>query len=306
MKGIVVKSTGSWYTVRTPEGKTLACRLKGKFRLQGIRHTNPVTVGDEVTYEYEPGTANGVILAISDRRNHIIRKANNLSKQTHLIAANLDQCMLIITLAFPKTSLGFIDRFLVTAEAWHIPAILVFNKVDLMTDELADWLNSTIQLYEGIGYPCIKTSTVTGEGLDTLNELLAHKTTLLSGHSGVGKSTLVNQLEPTLDLKTQAISGYSLKGQHTTTFAEMHALSSGGFIIDTPGIREFGLVDFDPAELSHYFKEIQPLIGSCKFNNCRHMNEPGCAVMDAVEAGTISAERYASYLSMMTNEDIYE
>ncbi|MBP7510776.1 MAG: ribosome small subunit-dependent GTPase A [Bacteroidia bacterium] len=306
MKGVVIKSTGSWYLVRTENGSIHSCRLKGKFRLKGIKHTNPVTVGDKVNFEFETESQNGVIDTIDERRNYIIRKANNLSKQTHIIASNLDQSLLIITLAFPKTSLGFIDRFLVTSEAYHIPAILVFNKSDLMTHGFEEILDETIDLYQRIGYKCIKTSTKTGEGLEELKALLKDKTSLLSGHSGVGKSTLLNHIEPGLELKTTAISNYSQKGQHTTTFAEMHPLSFGGYIIDTPGIREFGLVDFLEAEISHYFIEMQGLIGNCKFNNCKHINEPECAIQNAVRSGQISEERFSSYLSMMSNEDIYE
>jgi ribosome biogenesis GTPase len=304
--GQVVKSTGSWYTVRKDGGGFLPCRLKGKFRLSGIKHTNPITVGDWVNVEMEPDSANGVIYAIEDRRNYIIRKANNMSKQTHMIASNLDQCMLIITLAFPKTSLGFIDRFLVTAEAYHVPAILVFNKSDLYVDEAEVILEQTMDLYRKIGYTCLRTSIKTQEGLATLKELLKDKTTLLSGHSGVGKSSLLNTVEPRLNLKTQAISNYSEKGQHTTTFAEMHALSFGGNIVDTPGIREFGLVDFEDAEVSHYFKEMQSVLTQCKFNNCKHINEPQCAVQAAVNNGIISLERFNSYLSILSKEDIYE
>ncbi len=306
MEGKVIKSTGSWYLVRTEIGKIHACRLKGKFRLNGIKHTNPITVGDQVEFELETESENGVIHKLYDRKNHIIRKANNMSKQTHIIASNLDQSLLIITLAFPKTSLGFIDRFLVSAEAYHIPAILVFNKIDLMQGEWEDMVDETIQRYQKIGYTCLKTSTVTGAGIEALTALLKNKISLLSGHSGVGKSTLLNHIEPNLDLKTTAISSYSLKGQHTTTFAEMHPLSFGGYIVDTPGIREFGLVDFEDAEISHYFKEMQPFIGHCKFNNCKHINEPECAVQDAVKEGKISIERFSSYLSIMSKEDIYE
>ncbi|MBU3663364.1 MAG: ribosome small subunit-dependent GTPase A [Bacteroidetes bacterium] len=306
MKGVVIKSTGSWYQVRKENGTILPCRLKGKFRLSGIKHTNPITVGDEIEYELEPDSGNGVIHKIADRKNYIIRKANNLSKQTHIIASNLDQCMLIVTLAFPKTSLGFIDRFLVTSEAYHIPAILVFNKSDLFIGENAAYLEETINLYRKIGYTCLRTSIINGEGLAQLKELLQNKTTLLSGHSGVGKSSLLNTIEPGLNLKTQAISNYSEKGQHTTTFAEMHPLSFGGNIVDTPGIREFGLVDFEDAEVSHYFKEMQPLITKCKFNNCKHINEPNCAVQAAVASGAINEQRFSSYLSILSKVDIYE
>ncbi len=307
MQGIVIKSTGSWYMVRKDDGEIVSCRIKGKFRLQGIKHTNPVTVGDVVEFEIEPSNENGVINKIHDRKNYIIRKANNLSKQTHIIAANIDQALLMVTLAFPKTSLGFIDRFLMTAEAYHIPATIVFNKLDLFTNEMEDLLNDTIQLYQNnIGYPCIKTSVKNNIGLDEVKDLLQGKITLVSGHSGVGKSSLLNAIEPALNIKTGDISSYSFKGQHTTTFAEMHPLSFGGYIIDTPGIREFGLVDFDDREISHYFKEMKSFIGKCKFNNCKHMNEPGCSIIKAVEENIISPERYHSYLSIMSNDDIYE
>jgi ribosome biogenesis GTPase len=307
MQGIVIKSTGSWYMVRKDDGEIVSCRIKGKFRLQGIKHTNPVTVGDVVEFEIEPSNENGVINKIHERKNYIIRKANNLSKQTHIIAANIDQALLMVTLAFPKTSLGFIDRFLMTAEAYHIPATIVFNKLDLFTNEMEDLLNDTIQLYQNnIGYPCIKTSVKNNIGLDEVKDLLQGKITLVSGHSGVGKSSLLNAIEPALNIKTGDISSYSFKGQHTTTFAEMHPLFFGGYIIDTPGIREFGLVDFDDREISHYFKEMKSFIGKCKFNNCKHMNEPGCSIIKAVEENIISLERYHSYLSIMSNDDIYE
>jgi ribosome biogenesis GTPase len=307
MQGIVIKSTGSWYMVRKDDGDIVSCRIKGKFRLQGIKHTNPVTVGDVVDFEMEPNNDNGVIHKIHDRKNYIIRKANNLSKQTHIIAANIDQALLMVTLAFPKTSLGFIDRFLMTAEAYHIPATIVFNKLDLFTNEMEDLLNDTIELYQNnIGYPCIKTSVKNNIGLDEVKALLQGKTTLVSGHSGVGKSSLLNAIEPALNIKTGDISSYSFKGQHTTTFAEMHPLSFIGYIIDTPGIREFGLVDFDDREISHYFKEMKSFIGKCRFNNCKHMNEPGCSIIKAVEENIISPERYQSYLSIMSHDDIYE
>ncbi len=304
MKGLVTKSTGSWYQVKLG-AKNIACRIKGKFRLEGLKHTNPITVGDYVNFEIEPGQETGIIDSIEPRKNYIIRKASNLSKQTHIIASNLDQAILVTTIAFPQTSLGFIDRFLLTAEAYHIPAIIVFNKCDLCTDELEAVLEDSIKLYEKVGYTCIKTSAKTGEGLETLRDLLKDKTTLLTGHSGVGKSTLLNKLDSKLNLKTGALSNYHLKGQHTTTFAEMLELSNGGFIIDTPGIREFGIIDIEDAELSHYFKEMKPLIGTCKFNNCLHKDEPGCAVQAAVEKGMITTERYHSYLGILANEDLY-
>lgn len=306
MEGIVVKSTGSWYEVMIPNLQIVNCRLKGKFRLQGLKHTNPVTVGDKVNFEMEPNSENGVIFSIENRKNYIIRKASNLSKQTHIIASNIDQAILMVTIAFPTTSLGFIDRFLATAEAYHIPTTIIFNKVDLCTDILEDVLNDTIHLYHNqVGYNYIKTSVNDQIGLDEIKALLKDKTTLVAGHSGVGKSSLLNGIEPNLNLKTGEISKSSFNGQHTTTFAQMHPLSFGGFIIDTPGIREFGVVDLNNAELSHYFKEMKPYIGKCKFNNCKHMNEPQCAVLEAIEQGIIPAERYQSYLSIMANEDVF-
>lgn len=305
MNGIVLKSTGSWYQVQTNQG-IISCRIKGKFRLDGLKHTNPVTVGDHVEIELEDKQETGIIQTIHPRKNYIIRKASNLSKQTHIIASNIDQAIMVATIAFPQTSLGFIDRFLVTAEAYHIPSVIVFNKTDLYTGELRNVLEETINLYENkVGYRCIKTSINTGEGLDELKQLMKDKISLLSGHSGVGKSSLLNLIEPGLNLKTGLISSHHMKGQHTTTFAEMHPLSFGGFIIDTPGIREFGVIEIDDAELSHYFKEMQPLIGSCKFNNCKHNGEPGCAITEAVSNGTIAEERYGSYLSILANEDLY-
>ncbi len=306
MEGIVVKSTGSWYEVMKPSGEIINCRLKGKFRLQGLKHTNPVTVGDKINYEMEPNSENGVIFSIEPRKNYIIRKSSNLSKQTHIIASNIDQAILMVTIAFPTTSLGFIDRFLVTAEAYHIPTTIIFNKVDLCTNGLEDVLQETIDLYhKKVGYAYLKTSVNDKIGLDEVKELLQNKTTLVAGHSGVGKSSLLNAIEPNLNLRTGIISKTSFNGQHTTTFAQMHPLSFGGFIIDTPGIREFGVVDLNNAELSHYFKEMKPFIGKCKFNNCQHIHEPQCAVLEALEVGQIPAERYQSYLSIMANEDVF-
>lgn len=308
MEGIVTKSTGSWYKVFTPAGEHVDCRIKGRFRLEGIKHTNPITVGDHVEFETEPGSDTGVIYAIKPRKNYIIRKASNLSKQTHIIAANMDQALLMVTLFSPVTSLGFIDRFLLTAEAYHIPAILVFNKTDLLETPVARTeLDIRIGLYqERVGYTCLQTSVKEGMGLDDVKRVLQNKSTLISGHSGVGKSSLINRIEPALNLKTVSVSNHSQKGQHSTTFAEMHPLGFGGFIIDTPGIKEFGIVDIEDDELSHYFREMKPLIGQCKFNNCRHTNEPGCAVHQAVETGEISPERYKSYLSILANEDVFE
>ncbi|MFA6260507.1 MAG: ribosome small subunit-dependent GTPase A [Bacteroidia bacterium] len=306
MKGIVAKSTGSWYHVRNMDsGNTLMCRTKGKLRLDDSKHTNPVTVGDIIFYEMEPGQETGVISGVEPRRNYVIRKASNLSKQTHILASNMDQAALIVTLAFPMTSLGFIDRFLTTTEAYHIPALLVLNKADLLVGELADVADEVQALYEGIGYPVIRTSAKNNTGIEVLRNRVQQKTTLFCGHSGVGKSTLLNTIDPQLHIKTSEISGYHLKGQHTTTFAEMHPLSMGGYIIDTPGIREFGLVDVQGAEISHYFIEMRPYISQCKFNNCTHTQEPGCAIKEAVKNGAISEQRYQSYLSLYANLDLY-
>lgn len=305
MKGIVTKSTGSWYQVRNANGETIACRIKGKLRLDNVKHTNPVTVGDVINFEMEAGQETGVIQTVEPRKNYIIRKASNLSKQTHIIASNLDQAILVATLALPTTSLGFIDRFLVTAEAYHIPAVIVFNKADITNEALQEITEETVAMYTKIGYPCLLTSAITKTGLNELKSLLENKTTLLSGHSGVGKSSLLNAIEPDLHLKTGALSNHHLKGQHTTTFAEMHPLSFGGFIVDTPGIREFGIVDINDNELSHYFKEMRTYLTQCKFNNCKHLNEPNCAVINAVKNGEIDEKRYHSYLSILANEDLY-
>lgn len=305
MTGTVLKSTGSWYSVETETGAVIQCRIKGKFRLDGIKHTNPIAVGDKVEIAIENEQDTALITQIHERKNYIIRKSSNLSKQTHIIASNIDQAIIVASLIQPTTSLGFIDRFLATAEAYHIPAIIVFNKTDLYTEPLKKILYETISLYTKIGYNVITCSTVTLENIDTLTELLRNKVSLFSGHSGVGKSSLLNLIEPTLQLKTGSISNYSNKGKHTTTFAEMLKLSFGGYIIDTPGIKELGVVDFDKALVSHYFKEMKALIGTCRFNNCIHENEPGCSVLKALSNGEISEERYASYLSIIHNEDIY-
>jgi len=306
MKGIITKSTGSWYNVRDENGDEIRCRIKGKIRLDDLKHTNPVAVGDVVHFEMEEGREDGVIKLIEPRRNYIIRKSSNLSKQTHIIASNLDQAILIATLVHPKTSLGFIDRFLLTTEAYHIPAIIIFNKSDLCGGGLKEILDDTVSIYKNIGYQSMLCSAKKQTNIDLVSDLLTNKTSLIIGHSGVGKTSLLNLIEPSLKLKTSEISNYSSKGKHTTTFAEMFELSKGGFIIDTPGIKEFGVVDFSTNEISHYFKEMQPLIGSCKFNNCIHLNEPGCAVKSAVEEGKIREERYESYLSILNNQDVFE
>lgn len=308
MIGVVVKSTGSWYQVKTQDGNYVQCRIKGKFRLEGIKHTNPIAVGDQVDYEIETNNEQhtGVINKIHDRKNYIIRKSSNLSKQTHIIASNIDQALLVASLVQPQTSLGFIDRFIMTAEAYHIPTILIFNKADLYEGPLADILDETMSMYRKIGYQCLETSVVNGENTEQLKLMLKDKTTLVAGHSGVGKSSLLNSISPGLNLKTGDISNFSQKGTHTTTFAEMFELSFGGNIIDTPGIKEFGIVDFNESEISHYFKEMRPFITQCRFNNCKHLNEPGCAVKEAVEKGEIASERFESYINILTKKDYYE
>ncbi|WP_026896972.1 ribosome small subunit-dependent GTPase A [Daejeonella oryzae] len=298
MQGLVIKSTGSWYEVLTPEGNSVNCRIKGKFRTQEIRTTNPIAVGDRVEFEPEPEQQTGVINKLLERRNYIIRKSVNLSKQSQIIAANLDQAFLIVTLASPRTSLGFIDRFLVTAEAYHIPAKLIFNKLDLFSNEGLEILAEYQSIYERLGYPCYSVSATEGTNLENIKALLKDKVTLVTGHSGVGKSTLINALLPGFELKTGEISDWSDKGKHTTTFAEMFALPFGGYLIDTPGIRELGVIDIEKAELGPLFPEIRERMSLCKFHNCRHLTEPGCAVLSAVEEGEIDPSRYESYLSI--------
>jgi len=303
MQGLVIKSTGSWYEVQTDEGRSIKCRIKGKFRTLDIKTTNPVAVGDRVTIEPEPDQDTGLITGLESRKNYIIRKSVNLSKQAQIIAANLDQAFLIVTLASPRTSMGFIDRFLVTAEAYDIPAKLIFNKLDLFTTEGLDILEDYQSIYEQAGYPCYSVSALKATNLDQLRELLKDKVTLVSGHSGVGKSTLINALLPGQKLKTGEISDWSDKGKHTTTFAEMFRLPFGGYLIDTPGIRELGVFDIDKQELGRLFPEIRKLMDNCRFNNCRHINEPGCAVIDAMEAGKLEPSRYDSYLSIYNNNE---
>jgi ribosome biogenesis GTPase / thiamine phosphate phosphatase len=299
--GIVVKSTGSHYLVKTTKG-IIDCVLKGRLRLEGRKTTNPVAVGDHV--DLEEGTRGYVIAKIHPRRNYIIRKSLNLSKQAQILASNLDQAVLMATLVAPRTSLGFIDRFLVTAEAYSIPAIIIFNKKDLLNAELLAIQEETMALYRGIGYPCYSVSSRDPADIAKLIPLLKEKTTLISGHSGVGKSTFLNALEPSLQLKTGEISSAHLKGMHTTTFAELHELAFGGRIIDTPGIKELGLVEMKREEIGHYFPEIRSRMNECRFNNCIHVNEPGCAVIKAVKDGRISEERYHSYLGILSGEEM--
>jgi len=303
MKATVLKSTGSWYHVLLDNGKRMECRLKGKFRTQGIKSTNPISVGDFVEVEIEGEEGQGVITHLFDRKNYIIRKSVNLSKRTHIIAANMDQAVLVVSLVAPKTLPGFIDRFLATAEAYSIPAIIVFNKVDLYTDAEIAELEYLDLVYQHAGYKTLVTSATDNLNVKSFAKILANKTTLLSGNSGVGKSTLVNAIEPNLKLRTQEISDYHQQGMHTTTFAEMFPLSNGGFIIDTPGIRGFGLVDMDKAEIGDYFPEILRLKSKCRFNNCLHINEPGCAVLAALENDEIAPTRYRSYINMINGTE---
>lgn len=302
MKGLVVKNTGSWYTVRTNEGYDVESKIKGSFRLKGIRTTNPVAVGDRVEIEENrEGTA--FITAIEDRKNYIIRRASNLSKQAHIIAANVDQAMLIVTVNYPITTTIFIDRFLATAEAYRVPVKLVFNKIDRYDSDDKEYLQGLIQLYTTIGYPCSMLSAEREDGLEALKADLKGKITVLSGHSGVGKSTIINKLIPGISLRTGDISEYHNKGMHTTTFSEMVALPEGGYLIDTPGIKGFGTIDMEEAEISHYFPEIFKISAECRFNNCTHRHEPGCAVLKAVSNHYISESRYRSYLSILDDKE---
>lgn len=305
MTGFITKSTGSWFTVNTELGEVYNCKLKGKFRMKGIKTTNPVAVGDQVIFELEKDKQTGVITKILKRENYIIRKSTKLSKVSHIIAANIEQAILIITLAHPRTSTGFVDRFLVTAEAYHIPANLVFNKIDLYNDELAEAEQTWNEIYSAAGYNCLSVSALKGDNIADFKALLKNKRSLLSGHSGVGKSALINAIEPALELRTKDLSGYHKVGMHTTTFAEMHPLSFGGFIIDTPGIKEFGLVDFDRKKIAERFPEMRKYMHDCKFSNCTHIHEPGCAVVEAIEMGEIQLTRYESYLSIV-NDDYWE
>lgn len=308
MHGLVIKNTGYWYTVLTDEGETIDCKIKGNFRLKGIRSTNPVAVGDFVTIlPNQEGTA--FITAIDDRRNYIIRKSQNLSKQSHIIAANVDQACLVVTIAHPETSTTFIDRFLASAEAYRVPVILIFNKIDILDEDERRYLDMMMQLYRTVGYECVALSAETGDGVDVLMPMLEGKTTLFSGNSGVGKSTLLNRLVPGLNLRTSEISDAHDTGTHTTTFSEMIPLpvkaetSARSWLIDTPGIRGFGTFDMEPEEICSYFKEIFKFSADCRFGNCTHTHEPGCAVLKAVEEHYIALSRYNSYISMLNDKE---
>lgn len=300
-QGVVIRSTGSSYTVRTDEGETYECRLKGRMRLNGIRSTNPVAVGDRVVFSVEERDC--VISEVCDRRNYIVRKSTNLSKQSHVIAANVDQALLVTTINHPETSTVFIDRFLASAEAYGVPVVIAFNKVDIYSAEEMEELEYRETLYQSIGYQTIRVSALKAEGISEMKALLSGRLTAIAGHSGVGKSTLVNTLEPGLDIRTSAISEANNSGRHTTTFAEMHHLSFGADIIDTPGIRGFGIINIDKAEVAHYFRDIFKYAADCHFPNCTHTHEPGCAVIAAVNEGLIAPTRYDSYVNIMSSED---
>ena len=307
MNGLVIRNTGSWYTVYTDDAQLIDCKIKGNFRLKGIRSTNPVAIGDRVEIiTNSDGTA--FISNIEDRRNYIVRKASNLSKQSHILASNIDCCFLIVTVNYPETATTFIDRFLASAEAYRIPVVLVFNKIDRYNEDELRYLDGMINLYTSIGYECMKVSALNGDGIDELRQKLEGKITLFSGNSGVGKSTLINAILPDLNVKTGDISEYHNKGMHTTTFSEMFAISGGdyrkGALIDTPGIKGFGTFDMEKEEIGGYFKEIFAMSENCKFGcQCTHTHEPGCAVRTAVEQHLISESRYTSYLSMLDDKE---
>lgn len=310
-KGIVIKSTGSWYTVKTEEGDLIESRIKGNLRLKGIRSTNPIAVGDyvELTESKEDsndeGQTVGFISKIIARTNYIIRKSPNLSKESHIIAANIDQAFLIVTIQFPVTTTTFIDRFLVSAEAYRIPCHLIFNKTDLYNDEQTEVMNSWIEIYENIGYRCLKLSAKNNTGFEELKSMMANKTNVFSGHSGVGKSTIINILHPAGKLKTGEISDAHFSGKHTTTNSEMYEFEFGGYIIDTPGIKGFGVLEMEKEEISHYFPEIFKLLDGCQYYNCTHTHEPNCIVKKSVEEGKIALSRYNSYLGLLDGEEKY-
>ncbi|MGV4529346.1 ribosome small subunit-dependent GTPase A [Ornithobacterium rhinotracheale] len=302
MKGRVIKSTGSWYSIATDSGETFEARIRGKFRLKGIKHTNPIAVGDEVEFSLDKDNI-AFIEKIYERHNYIIRRSVNLSKKTHIIASNIDVAVILATFKNPRTSTGFIDRFLVTAEAYHIHPVILFNKVDEITPEERPEFEALKKIYTDIGYQVLEISATENIGLNQVKDLLKDQTSVFMGHSGVGKSTLVNALNPELNLKTKTVSTFNQKGQHTTTFAQMYAWPFGGYIIDTPGIKEFGLADFEEDEIQNYFPELFKLKQDCKFHNCKHLNEPKCAVKEALEAGEIAPSRFESYLNFIAESN---
>jgi ribosome biogenesis GTPase len=306
VQGLIIKSTGSQYLVRFSDGKIMLCRIRGNLRLKEFEATNPITVGDLVDVEWNAGDDVGQITKLHPRRNYIIRKSVKLSRQVQILAANIDMAFVVATPVLPKTSLGFIDRFLATAEAYNIPAGIIWNKADLYDDELWDYVGQTRELYESIGYRVFCVSAMDAFGFHELKNVLKDKVNLFSGHSGVGKSSLINALIPGMNLKTAEISAQHSKGKHTTTFAEMHILPEGGYIIDTPGIREFGTIDFDTYEVSHFFPEIFSHSANCQYGNCIHLNEKNCAVKKAVEDGKIARTRFESYLSILTGQDVFK
>ncbi|AWV98013.1 ribosome small subunit-dependent GTPase A [Arcticibacterium luteifluviistationis] len=304
IKGKVWRSTGSWYEVRSEEHGLTRCRLKGKFKIKGLKVTNPLAVGDDVIFDHEEKDEElGIIHEILPRKNYLIRKSVHKTAHGHLIACNIDQAICVVTLHFPKTSLGFIDRFLVSAEAFRIPAVLLFNKKDLLDEETEAYQAAVMEMYEAIGYPCYSISALNGDNIDLVEKLIENKTSLFSGHSGVGKSHLINRLIPELDQATSEVSTFANKGVHTTTFAEMFESSPNTYIIDSPGIKELGLMEMKNQEISHYFPEMRAFLGQCKFNNCEHTNEPHCRIKDAVGNEEIAESRYISYLSMLENDD---
>lgn len=302
-KGLVIKSTGSWYHVKSNDGNIVECKIRGKFRMKGIKTTNPISVGDIVDYKVDDKSEFGVIVKIHPRKNYIIRKSINLSKRAHILAANVDQAILMVTLAMPKTYPQFIDRFLVSAQAYSIPAKIVFNKIDLYNEETLNEMQQLISTYEAIGYECFSISAKENKGVDEITNLLANKISVIAGHSGIGKSTLINTIEPTLQLKTNEISDMHDSGMHTTTYPEMHTIGNNGYIIDTPGIKGFGVIDIEKEEISHFFPEMFAVLENCQFYNCTHSHEPNCAVKNAVENGKISETRYKSYISLLTGDD---
>jgi ribosome biogenesis GTPase len=306
MEGLIIKSTGSSYRVRCNDGTIVNCSIKGSFRLKGIVATNPLAVGDRIEFEFEKDENTGVINTLLERKNYIIRKSVNLSKQSQIIASNIDMAYLIVSMIMPSTSTGFIDRFLATAEAYRIPVTILFNKKDLYNEEALEFQHSMMDLYTNIGYECHSISALNPDDVNKVKKMMKHRINLFSGHSGVGKTTLLNAINPTLNLKTGAISKAHSKGVHTTTFAELFEVDKDTFIIDTPGIRDFGIFDFKKEEVSHYFPEMLKVLNNCRFNNCMHVNEPYCAVKQAVEEGKIAVSRYYNYLSIIDGQDSYK